>query len=53
MKYDIYTLSDKKQKLISFKKGIKREETANPTLKDEMFFDGFSRSLYITAKSDE
>ena len=62
MKYVIYTLSDgiesrtipnKNQKLISFKKGIKREETAYPTLKDERYFDGFSRSLYITAKSHE
>ena len=39
--------------MISFKKGIKREETVYPTLKDERFFDGFSRSLYITAKSHE
>ena len=62
MKYVIYTLSDgiesraipnKNKKLISFKKGIKREETAYPTLKDERYFDGFSRSLYITAKSQE
>ena len=62
MKYDIYTLSDgiesrpisnKNQKLISFKKDIKREETVYPTLKDERYFDGFSRSLYITAKSHE
>ena len=62
MKYVIYTLSDgteskpisnQKQKLASFKKGIKREETAYPTLKDERYFDAFSRSLYITAKSHE
>ena len=62
MKYVIYNLSDsteskpisnQKQKLASFKKGIKREETAYPTLKDERYFDGFSRSLYITAKSHE
>ena len=62
MKYVIYTPSDgiesrpipnKNQKLVSFKKGIKREETAYPTLKDERYFDGFSRSLYITAKSHE
>ena len=33
--------------------GIKREETAYPTLKDERYFDSFSRSLYITAKSHE
>ena len=36
-----------------FRKGIKREETAYPTLKDERYFDSFSRSLYITAKSHE
>ena len=61
-KYVIYNLSDstesrpisnQKQKLASFKKCIKREETAYPTLKDERYFDGFSRSLYITAKSHE
>ena len=62
MKYVIYTLSDgaesrpisnQKQKLANFKKGIKREETAYPTLKDERHFDGFSGCLYITAKSHE
>ena len=36
-----------------FKRGIKREETPYPTLKDERYFDGFSRSFYITAKSHE
>ena len=41
------------QQLVSFRKGIKREETAYPTLKDEIYFDSFSRSLYITAKSHE
>ena len=41
------------QKLACFRKGIKREEIAYPTLKDERYFDGFSRSLYITAKSHE
>ena len=41
------------QKLVSFRKGIKREETAYPTLNDERYFDSFSRSLYITAKSHE
>ena len=40
-------------KLVSFRKGIKREETAYPTLKDERYFDSFSRSLYINAKSHE
>ena len=32
---------------------MKSKETAYPTLKDERYFDGFSRSLYITAKSHE
>ena len=41
------------QKLVSFGKGIKREEAAYPTLKDEWYLDSFSRSLYITAKSHE
>ena len=40
-------------KLVSFRKGIEREETAYPTLKDERYFDSFSRSLYVTAKSHE
>ena len=60
MKFVIYNSSTatepratSNQKLISFRKGIKREETAYPTLKDERYFDSFSRSLYITAKSHE
>ena len=32
---------------------MKREEIAYPTLKHGRYFDGFSRSLYITAKSHE
>ena len=39
--------------LLLLEKGIKREETAYPTLKDERSFDSFSRCLYITAKSHE
>ena len=53
MKYVIYHSSTatepratSNQKLISFRKGIKREETAYPTLKDERYFDSFSRSFY-------
>ena len=62
MKFVIYNSSTatqpraiSNQKLItpSFRKGIKREETAYPTLKDERYFDSFSRSPYITAKSHE
>ena len=40
-------------KLASFRKSIERKETSYPTLKDEMYFDSFSRSLYITAKSHD
>ena len=39
------------QKLASFRKSIKWEETSYPILKDERYFDSFSRSLYITAKA--
>ena len=45
--------STSNQKLVSFRKGIKIEETSYPTLKDERYFDSFSGSLYITAKSHE
>ena len=38
------------QNLVSFNRGIKSEETTYPALKDERYFDSFSRSLYITAK---
>ena len=34
-----------------FKKGIKREIAAYPSLKDERYFDGFKRSLFIVAKT--
>ena len=40
-------------KLMSFKKGIKREIAAYPSLKDERYFDGFKRSLLIVAKTHE
>ena len=40
-------------KLMGFKKGIKREIAAYPSLKDERYFDGFKRSLFIVAKSHE
>ena len=39
--------------LMSFKKGIKREITAYPSLKDERYFDDFKRSLFIVAKTHE
>ena len=41
------------QKLISFRKGIQREKTSYPTLKDERYFDSFSKVSYITAKSHD
>ena len=34
-------------------KGIKREIAAYPSLKDERYFDGFKRSLFIVAKTHE
>ena len=41
------------QKLVSFRKGIKREESAYPTLKGERYVHSFSRSLYVTVKAHE
>ena len=39
--------------LMGFKMGIKREIAVYPSLKDERYFDGFKRSLFIVAKSHE
>ena len=39
--------------LMGFKKGIKREISAYPSLKAERYFDGFKRSLLIVAKTHE
>ena len=39
--------------LMGFKKGIKREIAAYPSLKDERYFDGFKKSLFIVAKTHE
>ena len=39
--------------LTGFKKGIKREIAAYPSLKDERYFDGFKRSPLIVAKTHE
>ena len=39
--------------LMGFKKGIKREIAAYPSLKDERYFDGFKRSLFIAANSNK
>ena len=38
---------------MGFRKGIKREIAAYPSLKDEWYFDGFKRSLLIVAKTHE
>ena len=60
MKFVIYHSSNatkprqtSNQKLVSFRECMRREETAYPTLKDGRYFDSFSRSSYITAKSHE
>ena len=37
--------------LMGFKKGIKREIAAYPSLKDERYFDGFKRSLFIAKQT--
>ena len=37
--------------LMGFKKGIMREIAAYPSKKDERYFDGFRRSLFVVAKS--
>ena len=39
--------------LMGFKKGIKREIAAYPSLKDERYFDGFKGCLFIVAKTHE
>ena len=39
--------------LMGFKKGNKREIAAYPSPKDERYFDGFRRNLFIVAKSHE
>ena len=36
--------------LMGFKKGIKREIDAYPSLKDDRYFDGFKRSLFIVTE---
>ena len=39
--------------LIGFINGTKREIAAYPSLKDERYFDGFKRNLFIVSKSHE
>ena len=38
---------------MGFKKAIKREIAAYPSLKDERYFDGYKRSLLIISKTHE
>ena len=38
---------------MGFKKGTKREIAEYPSLKDERYFDGFKRSLFIVSKTHE
>ena len=38
---------------MGFKKGLKIEIAAYPSLRDERYFDGFKRSLFIAAKTHE
>ena len=38
---------------MGFKKGIKREIAAYPSIKDERYFNRFKRSLFIVAKTNE
>ena len=38
---------------MGFKKGIKREIASYPSLRDERYFDGFKRSLFIADKTNE
>ena len=47
------TYSPAALELICFKKGIIREITAYPSLKDKRYFNGFKRSLFIVAKTHE
>ena len=39
--------------MMGIKKGIKSEIAAYPSLKDERYFDGFKRGLFIVSKTHE
>ena len=49
----VYVACQKLLMDMGIKKGIKREIAAYPSLKDERYFDGFKRSLFIVAKTHE
>ena len=39
--------------LLNFKRGIKRDISAHPTLKDEKYYDSFKRSVLVTARAHD
>ena len=39
--------------LLSFKRGIKRDISAYPTLKDEKYYESSKRSVFVTAKAHD
>ena len=39
--------------LLNFKRGIKRDISAYPTLKDEKYYESFKRSVLVTAKAHD
>ena len=39
--------------LLNFKRGIKRDISAYPTLKDEKYYESFKRSVLVTARAHD
>ena len=39
--------------LLNFKRGIKRDISAYPTLKDEKYYESFIRSVLVTARAHD
>ena len=39
--------------LLNFKRGIKRDISANPTLKDEKYYESFKRSVLVTTRAHD
>ena len=39
--------------LLNFKRGIKRDSSAYPTLKDEKYYESFKRSVLVTARAHD
>ena len=39
--------------LLNFKRGIKRDISAYPTLKDEKYYESFKRSMLVTARAHD